>query len=61
MGYLIPPSVPALIYCLVAQQSVAAVFLSTVIPGLLLALGRITSYNVCYTKLLRQFDARMLP
>ncbi|WP_461209879.1 TRAP transporter large permease [Desulfocurvus sp. DL9XJH121] len=39
MGYLIPPSVPALIYCLVAQQSVAAVFLSTVIPGLLLALG----------------------
>lgn len=39
MGYLIPPSVPALIYCLVAQQSVAAVFLSTVIPGLLLAVG----------------------
>ncbi len=39
MGYLIPPSVPALIYCLLAQQSVAAVFLSTVIPGLLLALG----------------------
>lgn len=39
MGYLIPPSVPALIYCLVAQQSVAAVFLSTVLPGLLLALG----------------------
>jgi TRAP-type C4-dicarboxylate transport system permease large subunit len=39
MGYLIPPSVPALIYCLVAQQSVAAVFLSTVFPGLILALG----------------------
>ena len=39
MGYLIPPSVPALIYCLVAQQSVAAVFLSTVIPGILLAVG----------------------
>jgi C4-dicarboxylate transporter DctM subunit len=39
LGYLIPPSVPALIYCLVAQQSVAAVFLSTVLPGLLLAGG----------------------
>ncbi len=39
LGYLIPPSVPALIYCLVAQQSVAAVFLSTVFPGLLLAGG----------------------
>ncbi len=39
MGYLIPPSVPALIYCLIAQQSVAAVFLSTVFPGILLAVG----------------------
>lgn len=39
LGYLIPPSVPALIYCLVAQQSVAALFLATVFPGLLLASG----------------------
>ncbi len=39
LGYLIPPSVPVLIYCLVAGESVAAVFLSTVIPGLLLAGG----------------------
>jgi tripartite ATP-independent transporter DctM subunit len=38
-GYLIPPSVPALLYCMVAQQSIAAVFLSTVIPGLLLLIG----------------------
>ncbi|MBM9606197.1 TRAP transporter large permease [Desulfopila inferna] len=41
LGYLIPPSVPALIYCLVAQQSVAAVFLATVIPALLLVAGYI--------------------
>ncbi len=41
LGYLIPPSVPALIYCMIAQQSVGAVFLSTVFPGLLLALGYI--------------------
>lgn len=39
LGYLIPPSVPVLLYCLVAGQSVAAVFLSTVFPGLLLAFG----------------------
>lgn len=39
LGYLIPPSLPALVYCLLAQQSVAAVFLSTVIPGLILAVG----------------------
>ncbi len=41
LGYLIPPSVPGLLYCLVAQQSVAAIFLATVIPGLLLATGYI--------------------
>ena len=39
MGYLIPPSIPVLLYCFVAQQSVAAVFLATVVPGLLLAVG----------------------
>ena len=39
LGYLIPPSVPAMIYCLLAGQSVAALFIATVFPGLLLALG----------------------
>jgi len=48
LGYLIPPSVPVLIYCLVAQQSVAAVFLSTIIPGILLAVGYIIlNYFIC--------------
>jgi len=48
LGYLIPPSVPVLIYCLIAHQSVAAVFLSTVIPGLLLAGGyMILNYFIC--------------
>jgi tripartite ATP-independent transporter DctM subunit len=48
VGYLIPPSVPALIYCLLAQQSVAALFISTVIPGLLLALGYgVLNYFIC--------------
>ena len=39
LGYLIPPSVPVLIYCLFSKQSVAAVFLSTIIPGFMLAGG----------------------
>ena len=48
LGYLIPPSVPVLIYCLIAHQSVAAVFLSTVIPGLLLAGGyMVLNYFIC--------------
>ncbi len=48
LGYLIPPSVPVLVYCLIANQSVAAVFLSTVVPGLLLALGyMIVNYFIC--------------
>jgi tripartite ATP-independent transporter DctM subunit len=48
LGYLIPPSVPAMIYCLIAQQSVAAMFLATVFPGLLLAGGyMIVNYFIC--------------
>ncbi len=48
LGYLIPPSVPVLVYCLIVNQSVAAVFLSTVVPGLLLALGyMIVNYFIC--------------
>ena len=35
LGQLIPPSVPMILYGWVTQQSVAACFLSTVIPGLL--------------------------
>ena len=50
LGYLIPPSVPVLIYCLVAQQSVAAVFLSTIIPGLLLAGGYMVLNNFMVSK-----------
>ncbi len=50
LGYLIPPSVPALIYCLVAQQSVAAVFLSTVGPGLLLAIGYMAVNTIIVSK-----------
>ncbi|MDR3264494.1 MAG: TRAP transporter large permease [Synergistaceae bacterium] len=48
LGYLIPPSVPALVYCLLAQQSVSALFLATIFPGLLLALGYgILNYFIC--------------
>lgn len=48
LGYLIPPSVPALMYCLVAQQSVAALFLATVVPGLMLAIGyMILNFFIC--------------
>ncbi|MFC1964949.1 TRAP transporter large permease [Chloroflexota bacterium] len=39
LGYLIPPSIPVIIYAFVAQQSIAALFLSTVIPGILLAIS----------------------
>ena len=48
LGYLIPPSVPALIYCLLTQQSVAAVFLATLFPGLILAFGNcVLNYFIC--------------
>ena len=48
LGYLIPPSVPALLYCLIAQQSVSAMFLATIVPGLMLAAGyAILNYILC--------------
>jgi C4-dicarboxylate transporter DctM subunit len=48
LGYLIPPSVPALLYCLIAQQSVSAMFLATVIPGLMIAGGyAVLNYILC--------------
>jgi tripartite ATP-independent transporter DctM subunit len=48
LGYLIPPSVPGLIYSLIAHQSVAAIFLATIIPGLLLTGGYMTlNYFIC--------------
>ncbi len=48
LGYLIPPSVPAMIYCLIAQQSVAAMFLATIFPGLILAFGYgVVNYFIC--------------
>jgi len=39
LGYLIPPSIPVLLYCFIAQQSIAALFMATVIPGIMLAIG----------------------
>ncbi len=48
LGYLIPPSVPALLYCLIAQQSVSAMFLATIIPGILIAGGyAVLNYIIC--------------
>jgi C4-dicarboxylate transporter DctM subunit len=62
LGYLIPPSVPGLLYCLVAQQSVGAVFLSTVIPGLILAAGYITVNTfICHRYYTPAKDAPKLP
>ena len=64
-----PPSVPALVYCLVAQQSVTAVFLATVVPGLLIALSwgfeflfvpQIYEYGHCFgTNCQAAFSERM--
>ena len=62
LGYLIPPSVPGLLYCLVAQQSVAAVFLSTVIPGLILAFGYIlVNTCICHRYMQPAVDVPVLP
>nr|HPI98400.1 TRAP transporter large permease [Synergistales bacterium] len=62
LGYMIPPSVPALIYCLVAQQSVAALFLATVFPGLLIASGyAVLNYFIVDKYMISSEEARELP
>jgi tripartite ATP-independent transporter DctM subunit len=38
LGILIPPSVPMVIYCLLANESVGSMFMGGIFPGLLLAL-----------------------
>lgn len=62
LGYLIPPSIPALIFCLLAQQSVAAVFLATVFPGLLLVLGNcILNYFICSQYIKQELITESVP
>jgi C4-dicarboxylate transporter DctM subunit len=38
MGHLIPPSIPLMVYGLLTEQSIAALFASTIVPGVLLAM-----------------------
>ena len=48
LGQLIPPSVPMILYGWVTQQSVAACFLATVVPGLLLTvIFCVINYFMC--------------
>jgi len=52
LGQLIPPSVPMILYAWVTQQSVAACFLATVLPGIL------TTIFMC---VLNYFEVRKMP
>lgn len=39
IGVVIPPSVPMIIYAVIAQQSVSTLFLSGIVPGIAMGLG----------------------
>mgnify|MGYP000017653895 CR=1 FL=1 len=39
IGPIIPPSIPMIIFALIVQESVAALFLAGIIPGLLMGIG----------------------
>jgi len=41
MGVIIPPSIPVVIYCYIAEQSVGKTFLAGVIPGVLITISQI--------------------
>jgi len=58
LGQLIPPSVPMILYAWVTQQSVAACFLSTVVPGILtMTAFCIINYFMCRSMPSIQVDA----
>jgi C4-dicarboxylate transporter, DctM subunit len=59
LGPIIPPSIPLLLYALIANTSVAALFLGGVIPGLLLAVVMMTV--VAVTARRRNFPVTELP
>ena len=46
MGMIIPPSIPMLLYAMVSQVSVGALFLAGVIPGLLVGITQVTMVYV---------------
>ena len=56
-GQLIPPSVPMILYAWVTWQSVAACFLSTVIPGLIM----VFLYSVVNWAVVRKLPIKVLP
>ncbi len=39
LGILIPPSIPLIVYCILAEQNIAKVFFAAMLPGALAALG----------------------
>ncbi len=50
LGYMIPPNMNAILYTTVSSASVAALFLATIIPGLIWAALYIIINRVIYTK-----------
>lgn len=56
-GQLIPPSVPMILYAWVTWQSVAACFLSTVIPGLIM----VVLYSLVNWLVVRNMPIKVLP
>lgn len=50
LGPLIPPSIAAVIWGVIAEQSIAKLFIASIVPGILLAIGLMV---VCYVYALR--------
>jgi len=57
LGQLIPPSVPMILYAWVTWQSVAACFLSTVVPGIILVI----SYSIINWFMCRKLPIKVSP
>ena len=53
LGILIPPSIPLIVYGVITEESISALFLAGVVPGLLLAAG-----FLCFSLLYARFSDR---
>ncbi|WP_052144540.1 TRAP transporter large permease [Halalkalibacter okhensis] len=61
LGYMIPPNMNAILFGVVANTSIAALFLATVVPGILWALLYILINRIIYPKWYREPESNSSP
>ncbi|MHB0774928.1 TRAP transporter large permease [Halomonas sp. WWR20] len=56
LGILIPPSVPLIVYAVLTQESIAALFMAAILPGLLAVAGYLVVIRIVATRTMRDVE-----